>query len=159
VSGSHQSLGDCSNRQKTLFSMSTEHTVGIAFMSLAGGRHVENVLLADAGAHKALIPFLVVFATLYASFGMVSPFLPGVVERRGLPATEIGPISPSALEGLRGAAERRTIREAFPFWAMPAWASWAWSHHVEFPLVGTRVPVRRSSIAMLISVCFGLLQV
>ena len=44
----------------------------------------------DAGVRRGLIPFLVLFSTLYASFGMVSPFLPVVVERRGLPATEIG---------------------------------------------------------------------
>jgi MFS transporter, PPP family, 3-phenylpropionic acid transporter len=44
----------------------------------------------DALAPKRLIPFLVLFTTLYASFGVVLPFLPVVVERRGLPATEIG---------------------------------------------------------------------
>ncbi len=44
----------------------------------------------DAGARKGLVPFLILFVTLYASFGMVSPFLPVVVERRGLRATEIG---------------------------------------------------------------------
>jgi hypothetical protein len=36
----------------------------------------------DAGVRRGLILFFVLFSALYASFGMVSPFLPVVVERR-----------------------------------------------------------------------------
>jgi MFS transporter, PPP family, 3-phenylpropionic acid transporter len=37
-----------------------------------------------------LIPFVLLYAALYASFGMVSPFLPVVLERRELNPNEIG---------------------------------------------------------------------
>ena len=44
----------------------------------------------SAGARSRLIPFIVLYATLYASFGMVSPFLPVLLERRELHPNEIG---------------------------------------------------------------------
>jgi MFS transporter, PPP family, 3-phenylpropionic acid transporter len=44
----------------------------------------------DVRARRGLIPFFVLFSTLYMSFGVVSPFLPVMVERRGLAPTEIG---------------------------------------------------------------------
>jgi PPP family 3-phenylpropionic acid transporter len=42
------------------------------------------------GVRGGLIPFVVLYATLYASFGMVSPLLPVVLERRELNPNEIG---------------------------------------------------------------------
>jgi MFS transporter, PPP family, 3-phenylpropionic acid transporter len=44
----------------------------------------------SAGARSRLIPFIVLYAALYASFGMVSPFLPVLLERRELHPNEIG---------------------------------------------------------------------
>jgi MFS transporter, PPP family, 3-phenylpropionic acid transporter len=44
----------------------------------------------SAGARGRLTPFIVLYAALYASFGMVSPFLPVLLEKRELHPNEIG---------------------------------------------------------------------
>ncbi len=41
-------------------------------------------------AFTAVIPFLLLFALLYAAFGAASPFLPSLMEARGIPAEQIG---------------------------------------------------------------------
>ena len=47
--------------------------------------------LADANPPNATIgPFLLLFGLLYAAFGAASPFLPALMEARGLPAEQIG---------------------------------------------------------------------
>jgi MFS transporter, PPP family, 3-phenylpropionic acid transporter len=44
----------------------------------------------SVGVRTGLIPFIVLYAALYASFGMVSPFLPVLLERRELNPNQIG---------------------------------------------------------------------
>jgi PPP family 3-phenylpropionic acid transporter len=41
-------------------------------------------------AFTAVIPFLLLFALLYSAFGVASPFLPVLIEARGIPAEQIG---------------------------------------------------------------------
>jgi MFS transporter, PPP family, 3-phenylpropionic acid transporter len=41
-------------------------------------------------AFTAVIPFLILFALLYSAFGASSPFLPALMEARGIPAEQIG---------------------------------------------------------------------
>jgi len=41
---------------------------------------------------KALVLFLILFAALYAGFGVQSPFLPGLLEDRGLRPEAIGAV-------------------------------------------------------------------
>ena len=38
----------------------------------------------------ALPRFLLLYAALYAAFGVVSPFLPALVNARGVPAAQLG---------------------------------------------------------------------
>jgi PPP family 3-phenylpropionic acid transporter len=44
----------------------------------------------SANVRGGLIPFIVLYAALYAGFGMVSPFLPTLLEKRGLQPDQIG---------------------------------------------------------------------
>ena len=41
-------------------------------------------------ARGGLLPFILFFTTLYAGFGVVSPFLPTLLQARGLRPEEIG---------------------------------------------------------------------
>jgi hypothetical protein len=41
-------------------------------------------------AFTAVIPFLLLFALLYSAFGPASPFLPALMEARGIPVEQIG---------------------------------------------------------------------
>jgi MFS transporter, PPP family, 3-phenylpropionic acid transporter len=41
-------------------------------------------------AFTAVVPFLLLFALLYSAFGVASPFLPVLIEARGIPAEQIG---------------------------------------------------------------------
>jgi MFS transporter, PPP family, 3-phenylpropionic acid transporter len=43
-----------------------------------------------AGVPIGLIPFIILYGTLYASFGLISPFLPVLLEKRELHPNEIG---------------------------------------------------------------------
>ena len=49
-----------------------------------------NLRLERKFALAAIIPFLLLFALLYAAFGAASPFLPSLMEARGIPAEQIG---------------------------------------------------------------------
>ena len=49
-----------------------------------------NLRLERKFAFSAVIPFLLLFALLYAAFGAASPFLPSLMEARGIPAEQIG---------------------------------------------------------------------
>jgi MFS family permease len=44
----------------------------------------------STGGRGALFPFTLLFGALYASFGVMSPFLPTLLQDRGLTAKEIG---------------------------------------------------------------------
>jgi MFS transporter, PPP family, 3-phenylpropionic acid transporter len=44
----------------------------------------------SASTRGGLTPFVILYAALYAGFGMVSPFLPILLEKRGLQADQIG---------------------------------------------------------------------
>jgi MFS transporter, PPP family, 3-phenylpropionic acid transporter len=68
----------------------------------------------SASVSSGLIPFIVLYATLYASFGMVSPFLPVLLEERGLQPSEIGLIlaGSTAVRLVSGPAAGR-IADAF----------------------------------------------
>jgi len=57
-----------------------------ALISLQG----TNLRLERKFAFSAVIPFLLLFALLYAAFGAASPFLPSLMEARGIPAEQIG---------------------------------------------------------------------
>ena len=60
-------IADCND-----LSNATEHRSHIiALMTSTAGRHVGNGHSADAHARKALIASVALFATLYASFGVV----------------------------------------------------------------------------------------
>src|SRR2546423_15698684 len=51
-----------------------------------------NLRLERRFAFKAVIPFLLLFALLYAAFGAASPFLPSLMQARGIAAEQIGVI-------------------------------------------------------------------
>jgi PPP family 3-phenylpropionic acid transporter len=44
----------------------------------------------STGGRGGLFPFTLLFGALYASFGVMSPFLPTLLQDRGLTAKEIG---------------------------------------------------------------------
>jgi MFS family permease len=44
----------------------------------------------SANVRGGLIPFIVLYAALYAGFGMLSPFLPTLLEKRDLQPDQIG---------------------------------------------------------------------
>ena len=46
--------------------------------------------MGEAARSTALPRFLLLYAALYAAFGVASPFLPAFLSMRGLPATQLG---------------------------------------------------------------------
>ena len=44
----------------------------------------------EAGRHRAFLAYVLLFATLYAGFGVMSPFLPALLQSRGLRPEDIG---------------------------------------------------------------------
>ena len=79
----------------------------------------------------ALPRFLLLYAALYAAFGVASPFLPAFVSARGLPAAQLGLVL-SAGTAIRlltarhspGASATCSRGSAACWWSASCWLPW-----------------------------------
>jgi hypothetical protein len=68
--------------------------------------------LGETARSTALPRFLLLYAAMYAAFGVASPFLPALVNARGVPAAQLGLVL-SAVAYLRAADN---VSRLLPIW-------------------------------------------
>ena len=86
--------------------------------------------MGEAARSTALPRFLLLYAAMYAAFGVASPFLPALVNARGVPAAQLGLVlsagtaSACSQHPSPGASATRSTGFVSCWWSASGWPPW-----------------------------------